>query len=49
MLMAMRDVATSGEWNHFLYLSKIAFGGWAFHFRKSKRLYCWTPTCLIAC
>ncbi|GAA5861924.1 hypothetical protein JCM1840_006876 [Sporobolomyces johnsonii] len=21
-----------GEWNHFLYLSKIAFGGWAFHY-----------------
>ncbi|GAA5937672.1 hypothetical protein JCM3775_002095 [Rhodotorula graminis] len=21
-----------GEWNHFLYVSKIAFGGWAFHY-----------------
>ncbi|BGP29202.1 Dolichyl-phosphate-mannose--protein mannosyltransferase 2 [Rhodotorula toruloides] len=21
-----------GEWNHFLYLSKIAFGGWFFHY-----------------
>lgn len=24
-----------GEWNHFLYVSKIAFGGWAFHYSES--------------
>lgn len=24
-----------GEWNHFLYLSKIAFGGWFFHYCAS--------------
>ncbi len=23
-----------GEWNQFLYVSKIAFGGWFFHYRK---------------
>ena len=25
-----------GEWDHFLYVGKIAFYGWAFHFGESN-------------
>ena len=28
-----------GEWDHFLYVGKIAFFGWAFHFGKLKGRY----------
>lgn len=27
-----------GEWNQFLYVSKIAFGGWLFHYRSFRFL-----------
>ena len=30
----------AGEWNQFLYVSKIAFGGWAFHYSKLPEMSC---------
>jgi dolichyl-phosphate-mannose-protein mannosyltransferase len=28
----INDFSSPGEWNQFLYLSKICFGGWLFHY-----------------
>lgn len=30
----------AGEWNQFLYVSKIAFGGWALHYREHLSRSC---------
>lgn len=27
-----------GEWERFMHIGKIAFGGWALHYRASLRL-----------
>jgi dolichyl-phosphate-mannose-protein mannosyltransferase len=32
----------TGEWDHFLYVCKIAFFGWAFHYGVSPFFWMWS-------